>query len=114
MVKRKMKEQTATHTPAPWIMEHDEEEGTVTVWAGSAIEDRHTGMYDTAGEMELYSTVYLDGDCNESYEECLANGRLIAAAPDLLEALRFVLETPGNEISKEGYAKAYAAIAKAA
>lgn len=32
---------------------------------------------------------------------------------ELLEALEFVFNTPGNSISKEGYSKGYAAIAKA-
>lgn len=65
-----------THTELPWILEHDEDEGSVKIWAGSAIEERHTGMYDSAGEMELYSSVYGE----EEDAECLANAQFIVEA----------------------------------
>lgn len=74
-----------SHTPAPWIVEHDEDKGTVQIWAGSAIEDRHKGTWSSVGCMNLYNAVYND---SEGDKECLANARLIAAAPDLLEALK--------------------------
>ena len=42
-----------------------------------------------------------------------ANARLIAAAPDLLNAVRFLLSNPDNRISKADRDAAYDAIAKA-
>lgn len=50
-----------------------------------------------------------------SYSEYLANARLISAAPDLLEALQYVLDThvfAGND-GEEANNRARAAIAKA-
>lgn len=75
---KRIAELDAKRTQGEWIAEHDEDEGDVTVWAGSAIDERHTGIYDTAGEMKLYSTVFGD---SESDAELLANAAFIAAAP---------------------------------
>ena len=60
----------AEHTPGPW--RHEWREPDCTVWAG---EDEHV------------ASIYGDG----SVENATANARLIAAAPDLLEALKEVL-----------------------
>lgn len=64
------------HTPGPW----DFAGGDMTVHANRlALEIcRHIG-----GHAEAYS--------NDQEEERIANARLIAAAPELLAALRFVL-----------------------
>lgn len=52
-----------------------------------------------------------------SADECLANAALIAAAPELLEALMFIVNDakPGEDavLSVKGYNKACKAIAKA-
>lgn len=55
---------------------------------------------------------------NENDEETLSNARIIAAAPDLLEALKFILNDcpiQGEDavLSVNGYNKACNAIAKA-
>lgn len=86
----------AQHTPKPWIFEHDQEEGTITIWAGSAIEERHTGMYDSAGEMQLYTACY--GDC-EGDKELIANAHLVAAAPYLLEALELLTAAVEQDVA---------------
>ncbi len=56
------------------------------------------------GDNQAICRIFLDGD------ECEANGRLIAAAPDLLEALLLFTSGP---IDKRTYEAARAAIAKA-
>ena len=84
---------TAKHTPAPW--------------------DARWMMHN--GECSQYLVTH-----KNLYEECDANAKLIAAAPDLLEALQFIenytkdypVESCGDEF-KAWVEKARAAIAKA-
>lgn len=97
------------HTPGPWF----------------AV--RNSSFWEVNPQRELgdYNTPFTVGDVCESapgnpdggLQE--ANARLIAAAPELLEALRWYVETdevsdvPGNEFWWEGRERARAAIAKA-
>lgn len=69
------------HTPGPW----------------SASEDKHSGHYDVSSVKEVIAQVlYVN---NEAGGRGLADARLIAAAPELLEALDFMVNvsrsTPG-------------------
>lgn len=65
------------HTPTPWSVDIDDG-GHIQVWANIGLSD----------EVE-YSIV---ADCTEDetipYEQAIANATLIAAAPDLLKALK--------------------------
>lgn len=92
---------TAKHTPGPW-------EWDGKVW-----------LYDDANEApwlvqspsnSIKSKAVLAGQiiCTEE-----ANARLIAAAPELLNAVRVLLSNHDNRISKSDRDAAYAAIAKA-
>lgn len=87
------------HTPLPWILEHDTDEGTLKIWAGTAIEERYTGIYDSAGKIELYDCVY--DDC-ESDEEMIANAEFIIKAVNshksLISALEDIAELSGGGI----------------
>ena len=71
------------HTPGPW-------------WLGVSEHGRHFRAVDAKGHGELATVVWLMDDddlyCAPS-PECEANARLIAAAPDLLEALIKVTTT---------------------
>lgn len=80
------------HTPGPWVVWYSDWPGVV-------------GVECASGE-----TI---ADCSHSNDPDLseANARLIAAAPELLEALRGFVEC--DEPSCEHYAAASAAIAKA-
>jgi hypothetical protein len=69
------------HTPAPWVLkirpaEHDD---NVTV-AEIEVNGKYRG-----GIARLQSAEHIDGIAKD---ELIANARLIAAAPDMLEALR--------------------------
>lgn len=68
------------HTPGPWPMEYTGDGKRIVI--GSGLVEGPNG-YEVA---EVYSD-----DCPQGLAE--ANGRLIAAAPDLLEALLAVRET---------------------
>ncbi len=88
----------STHTPGPWkAWQRDADKGS-NYWLIRTASEK-TGLEDT-----------LRGYCGE------ANARLIAAAPDLLEALEGLLEciseTRGKDATK-AVAKALAVIAKA-
>lgn len=80
------------HTPGPWELEIITS-AYVTACDGTHIADVHHGSTATAKA------------------EGSANARLIAAAPELLEALEFVIR--GVPDTWEGVQKARAAIAKA-
>ena len=82
-------EQTAAHTPGPWSLPHFAEPGV----------NCQCGYVLTNGMMGAICTVYASGagddwakhGDNPSFQEAVANARLIAAAPDLLEAGRSMI-----------------------
>lgn len=79
------------HTPGPWRVVEDRVPASLEVYAGKTAIAECWRRADALTE--------------------LANARLIAAAPDLLEALEFVIR--GVPDTWEGVQKARAAIAKA-
>lgn len=91
------------HTPAPWSKdEQGDANGNFTIRPddGSTNGDIHA---------EVIATVYTEEDA-----------RLIAAAPELLEVLQYILpalkdtfDTFGDDYSKEAYNRAKQVIAKA-
>lgn len=92
------------HTRGPWTM-HDERAGAFIVTAG----DRETG----------YPICARPSSIGEKESECLANARLIAAAPDLLEALEsgrsllHALATPDDRVTQVAMRQIDNAIAEA-
>lgn len=98
------------HTPGPWKL-HPEHR--------TQVYNSHADMPDVA-----YNLSALIADCctlgdRSRNAECLANARLIAAAPDLLEACRYalvrleVIERDKGVHSHETIPELRAAIAKA-
>lgn len=94
------------HTREPWIMEH----GRECIYIGTPKVAAPESVY------EIVATVEAGDEYRDDYNErARANARLIAAAPDLLEAARAALTemlTP-NADYLEAIAKVRAAIAKA-
>lgn len=97
------------HTPGPWIAEGR------TIYALM-----HNGWKKGVEQFKnrFYATVYFDSECPE--EEAEANARLMAAAPDLLDALQEMIaiveihsEATDNDFAWAELAFAYAAIKKA-
>jgi hypothetical protein len=101
----------STHTKGPWRDVSDHKRGRAS-----------------SRPMALVSTTHLTGVCIDctgsgaSFAEDCANAALIAAAPDLLEALRTVLDSMGaltkqheleNHMRPEEAAQVWAALAKA-
>lgn len=83
----------AQHSPAPWIVEHPHGE---------------PGVYVGAANTSLVAKVY-DADLGSAQTE--ANALLIAAAPELLEALKAVVSVADRKTDE--FDLAHAAIAKA-
>lgn len=87
-------------TPGPWVVLNPE-----------------TGSVGSKRPYKMTASVYGDHEDCEPDERMIANARLIAAAPELLEALQmFLVEKPIDEViayARECRAKASAAIAKA-
>jgi len=90
-----------THTPGPWSLEVD-----------AVISDATEAHICTVLGGE--GTRFIDDEDNQ---ECLANARLIAAAPDLLDALKEVQDWANDgfrvALRDDQKAKIAAAIAKA-
>jgi hypothetical protein len=86
----------ATHTPGPWeigsINKRDK-----NLWWSAVFTPKSTGKFHTPRAGEALGV---------DREECEANARLIAAAPDLLEALRGLLretkaKNPSPKVGKD-------------
>lgn len=102
------------HTEGPWVVNFDEYDGKVSVRSGNARDLADCPIY-----YELVSSVggRVHGASFDDYSEVEANANLIAAAPDLLEALENLTNLyygKDQQIQAGEYARqALAAIAKA-
>ena len=85
-----------THTPGPWVVESLPDEGPSIHTGGSGIARRIAGV-DVGGWKR---TTLADAE---------ANARLIAAAPDLLEALQAIAHFIHTTSAAEGGASKYSA-----
>lgn len=105
------------HTPGPWKWNSDPDMGGFHVYMGAAISKR--SGYESHQHLEMDFSIYPED--GEQWEEAKANTRLIAAAPELLEALVLLereMVDSGNAGSadygwKPAIEKTRAAIAKA-
>ena len=97
------------HTAGPWVL-------------GESSDGRHFRAVNAREHSELATVVWVmeDDDMEGAQSpECEANARLIAAAPDLLEALEMCTKAMAsvlpdfNPYDQAAYDKARAAIAKA-
>ena len=90
------KRENATHTPGPWVVHPTTHHPAV----------RSVGTSDT-GPRRICTVGSMNGNPVDK-----KNARLIAAAPELLEALQFVMAASGEQLST-AFEQAQAAIAKA-
>ena len=91
------------HTPGPWHLR---------------VNPVHEGQFDIRCETYGYAPLaVVRGDKRSTMKKSFENARLIAAAPDLLEALQTLLgdalQLRYDELPPESVAKAKAVIAKA-
>lgn len=73
------------HTPGPWYYEEKSQTVRVKEW------EKYRLMGDFRGCI-VASLKESHNECDESRQEAEANARLIAASPDLLEALQKAVE----------------------
>ena len=85
------------HTPGPWAFDYDNSD------------DRSGGQWYVSGPARVWFPYSASED---DTRKALANARLIAAAPDLLEALEWIIRNPCAHIenvravSRDAIAKA--------
>jgi hypothetical protein len=84
------------HTPGPWVFEYRDGKHPLNDCNGSRID----GLWAINGEFILGDVTGWDGGY---FGPNKANARLIAAAPDLLEALEKLLAMFDAEIQKNEY-----------
>lgn len=104
----------ASHTRGPW---------SATTWLGTVAGNgefvgEHNAVFETASLVLTPTRAKMIAPCGLSDDpESLPNARLIAAAPDLLEALKGLLASHNDKRSKRSWpvsvAAAHDAIAKA-
>ena len=83
------------HTPGPWV-------------------EKYGTLYGSNGEKVVCSSNGLAFGSVNSWPDAAANARLIAAAPELLEALQAIISDMDSEFGTDyDYNKARAVIAKA-
>ncbi|RIJ65139.1 hypothetical protein D1604_12530 [Brevundimonas sp. LPMIX5] len=70
------------HTPGPWVAERSVEE-----WGVSVIASNETGHISNPTRGQVCHVSVVAGASGDDPELAVANARLIASAPDLLEAL---------------------------
>lgn len=106
------------HTPGPWIGKDDN--GKFNSNHEWSAQDEGSDCSEVApiwanGKVIALVVHSSDNFSFESHPSIEANARMIAAAPDLLEALKYMLEVcPAiNNQGEEAHCKARAAIAKA-
>jgi hypothetical protein len=98
----------AAHTPGPWILTKTEHETTISDWH-IQIGDGRLGLFP-------YKRIYSEDRKQSGLvtdDELMSNARLIAAAPDLLDALQrlykelpYINQINGGMQAKEAIAKA--------
>lgn len=96
---------TTKHTPEPWVVDED---GTVT----QADSGAHIAVVSQEDDFPCLE----EDEREEARAECKANARLIAAAPELLEALEKALRESGCDgdlCMHDWHDDARAALAKA-
>jgi len=100
------------HTPGPWAV-YDGQWGDHSATEGGGFQII-MGPYDGGAIRSINLINYADGqyEFDKGYDEAKANARLIAAAPELLEALTEILVTE-PAVKGAVYERAKAAIAKA-
>jgi len=89
------------HTPGPW-------EARFNLHGQAVVNGIHGIQVAHFGDNSVYSK---DGSYSISKEEAMANARLFAAAPDLLEAAKDILDL--KRTGREAWEKLKAAIKKA-
>lgn len=80
---------SACYTPGPW----EQWQGHAVVLAGTLTKNTPAGCSGT----RLVEIAILDFDDEIPEDELMANARLIAAAPDMLEACELALKSIGGE-----------------
>ena len=99
---------TAYHTTGPWTMLPEEADKDYLRIRGTRLGGRYKVANVHHLRFEGVHAVVRERDDAES----MANARLIAAAPELLEALQFVMTASGEQLGT-AFEQAQAAIAKA-
>jgi len=73
------------HTPGPWKVVADDEWGGFEIRMGSRLEN--AGIFKAIHELKYADNTFEE---EKNYAEAYANACLMAAAPDMLEALQMV------------------------
>lgn len=95
------------HTPGPWTLIETPHEKIISSW--------HIRVGEHQIPLHPYKRIWSEDRTQSGLvidQQHMADARLIAAAPDLLEALQFVMTAHGEQL-ETAFAQAHAAIAKA-
>ncbi|RVH21468.1 hypothetical protein [Sinorhizobium meliloti] len=95
------------HTPGPWVVDYDETITNTDEFYSVKANGRYIVSLFKSG------TSAEDEHSPEAESEVRANADLIAAAPDMLEALKGILSNPGGRCSAEQWQAGLRAISKA-
>lgn len=89
---------TTKHTPGPWCLVGDDEGGPLSIMTTREAPTKVECVFDCTYDRSDFAS-------DEEWEQCVADHRLMAAAPDILAACEAAIEAMPNATPTQAMAR---------